>query len=124
MKLGEIIVAIPSLNKVLNSDLSLPVLNRAEKLADALERDVKFFNDEKEKIILKFNGVINNDELKIPPENVNDFNKSIMDLLNTDVDVEFKHLVINGDFENIRMSSLDKWQLKSFITIKFKEGDD
>jgi len=124
MKLGEIINVIPSLNKVLDSDLSLPVLNRVEKIADALERDVKFFNDERVKIIQKYNGIINGDVLTIPKENIDNFNTDITELFNVDVDVDFKHLVINGDVENIKMKHIDRQQLKSFITIKFTEGDD
>lgn len=124
MKLGEIMTAIPSLNKVLNSDLSLPILNRVEKIWDALQRDIKFFNDEQMKIINKNNGIIKGEEFKIPPENIDNFNKDIIELLNTDVDVEFKHLFIDGDFENIRMKHIDRQQLKSFISIKFKESDD
>ena len=56
--LKEIINAVPALNKLADSDLPLPLAYKFSKMTKALQAEIDFFNDERNKVMKKYGGEI------------------------------------------------------------------
>lgn len=119
MKLKKIIDAVPALQKLANADMSLKRLYWVKKLITQLESEVKFFNEEREKIIKKHceNG-------KVKPDHVDEYKKDFEELLALEVNVNYKEVEI-PDTEDIKLSVNDLEALNGFVKVLFEdEGND
>lgn len=116
MKLLKIVSAQEALKKLSASDLTLKCLYWVRKLISKIEPELKFFYEERDKIIKKHsdgNG-------KIIPESIPAVNKEIEKLLELDIEVHYTAAEI-PDTENITLSNNDISALEGFVKIIFTE---
>jgi len=91
MTLKEIILAYPIITK-LAGEVNLPtkMKYKTSLLLNDITPSVEFFEKERMEIISKFNTSDNPDEITIPTESMEDFNKEVEELVNTEFEGEIK----------------------------------
>ena len=119
MKFAQVVNALPSLQKLAGQDLSIKKLYKISKLLGNLEKEIAFYDAQRNKILSQYCDVVGNqyvprkeDKAKMVVE--------INELLDTDIECEINEVVIGID-ENIKLSYNDIISLKGFVSI---EGDD
>lgn len=122
MKLIEIVNAVPALQKLNNQNLALQLSYNIMKMADCLQAEIKFFDEQKNRIFEKY-GKKRNGELRIPERNEKQANNEFKELLNTDVFIkdEFKKVKIPLS-EDIKLSANDITNLLSFVEFTEQEA--
>jgi len=91
MTLKEIILAYPIFTKFAG-EVNLPtkMKYKISLLLNELSPSIEFFEKERVEIINKFNTSENPDEITIPTESMEDFNKEVEELVNTEFEGEIK----------------------------------
>lgn len=120
MKMRNLVDAIPSIHKIANQDLRARTLYRVSLLLDRFEGELKTYDEVRRKLIEKYCEEV---EGKIIPktETAAEFEREMLELLDTEVDTEgLKTVEIPAD-EDIRISYADLTMLGEFIKIKFEE---
>ena len=119
MKIGQIVEALPSLQKLAAQDLSIKMLYKIDKLLGKLNDELVFYNDQRTKIFNKYYDIVGN-QYQPREENIEQLNAEMGELLDTEVECDIKEVVINVN-EDVKLSYNDLVQLKGFIRI---EGED
>lgn len=115
MKLLTIMNAVGAFTKLANSDLSLPNAYKLQKLVAALQTEIDFFNEKKQKIYEKFAV-----DGGIPEDSVPVAQAELDELLSLEVQTEFAPLRLPLT-EDIKISASDIGFLSPFI--EFTGGD-
>ena len=115
MNIGQVIDALPSLQKLVGQDLSIKKLYKVSKLLGNLENEVAFYNEQRAKIISKYCDVVEG-RYKPREEDVDKLNAELNELYNTEIEYEINEVVIGLD-ENIKMSYNDLVMLQGFVRI-------
>ena len=116
MKLGKIINALPALQKLAGEDLTIKTLYRVSKLMQRLEKEIDFFNAERNKAIEELCVKEKGAQCKIPEENREALDKRLEDLSNLDIEPEIEPTKISSD-ENMRLSYNDLKALEGLVLI-------
>ena len=116
MKLGKIINALPALQKLAGEDLTIKTLYRVSKLMQRLEKEIDFFNAERNKTIEELCVKEKGAQYKIPEENREALDKRLEDLSNVDIEPEIEPTKISSD-ENMRLSYNDLKALEGLVLI-------
>ena len=119
MKIGQVVNALPSLQKLAEQDLSIKKLYKISKLLGNLESEVAFYNGQRSKIMSKYCDIVGN-QYKPREEDFTKLNTELGELLDTNIEYEVNEVVIGID-EDIKLSYNDLVALKGFVRI---EGDD
>lgn len=119
MKIIQVVNALPSLQKLAGQELTTKTLYKIQRLFGNLEREIAFYNEQRNKILTKYCDVVGNqyvprkeDEAKLSAE--------LDELLNIEIECEIKEVVIGVD-EDIKLSYNDLMTLQGFVRI---EGED
>lgn len=122
MKMRTLVDAIPSIRKIANQDLHAKTLYRVSLLLDKFDRELKTYDEIKEKLIEKY--CVRKDGKVIPkPEYADVFEKEMLELLDMEIDTkDIKTVEIPAD-EDIRISYTDLCLLGEFIKIKSAEDE-
>ena len=119
MKIGQVVEALPSLQKLARQDISIKKLYKISKLLGNLEDEIAFYNAQRNKIISQYCDVVGNQYVP-RQEDEGKLNAELSELLDTDVECEINEVAI-GDNENIKLSYNDLIALRGFVRI---EGED
>ena len=116
MKLRTIIDALPALQKLSAQDFTPKTLYRVRKLIQSLETEVKFFNDERDKVVAKYR----QGGEKLTGAQLAAADAELATTLDIEVDVTFTRPQI-PDSENYRLSNNDLEQLAAFVDFTFED---
>jgi len=119
MKLRTVINALPALQKLSAQDFTPRTLYGVRKLISKLETEVKFFNDEKEKIVAKYRDKGG----KLSEQDIKEIDKELAAVLDVEIECEIKKPVI-PDSENYKLSNNDIEQLKDLVDFTFDESEN
>ena len=110
MIMKTLVDALPSIRKIAGQDLHAKTLYRVSLLLDRFDRELKAYDETREKLIEKY--CDRKDGKVIPkPDRAAEFEREMRELLNMDVDM------------NVRISYADLCLLGEFIKIKFEEDE-
>lgn len=101
MKLKDILIAVPALQKLAAAELTLKIAYELQQLNSALQNDLDFFDREKAKIVNRLGEIKGNE-----PE--------ITELLNMDVNTEI-HRVKIPLTEHVKLSANDINAVRAFV---------
>ena len=119
MKIGQVVNALPSLQKLAEQDLSIKKLYKVSKLLGNLENEIAFYNEQRSKIMAKYCDVVGN-QYKPREEDMAKLNAEIGELLDTEIEYEIKEVILDLN-EDIKLSYNDLIALDGFVRI---EGED
>ena len=122
MKLGNVVTSLPALQKLAGETLTPKTLYWVSKLLSKLDTEISFFNEERTKIVTELGEEVENDKWKIPQENRAEFERRMDDLLNVEIDTEFKVVQIPVT-ENVKLSYNDIRMLDGFVELVLAEND-
>ena len=116
MKLGKIVNALPALQKLANESFSIKTLYKMSKLMQRLDKEISFFNTERNKIIEELCEKEDDGKIKIPDKNKDEINRRLQELgdLDIDPDIEPIRLDIN---ENVQLSYTDLIILEGIVEL-------
>jgi len=116
MKMRDLVVAVPVLQKVAAERLSLKTLYRVSKLLSVIDRELAFYNAERKKIITLFGNNVQNDKWEIPLENKEIFQEKMLELDNLDIDARFEPVKLPTS-ETLQLSYNEIKLLRGFIEL-------
>ncbi len=121
MKLGRIVNAVPALQKVASTDLSLSVLYRVGRLMDSLEKQLDFYNEQRDTALAKYGTETETEPGRwlIASENLPAYEARMAELL--DVEVDDVSPVRIPVCENLRLSYNDLSALQGFVELEGAE---
>jgi hypothetical protein len=115
MKIGQIVEALPSLQKLAGQELTIKKLYKISKLMGKLNEELAFYNEQKAKILAKYCDVVDN--RYVPrEEEVEKLNAEMGELLGTEIEYEVQEVVLDLD-EDVKLSYNDLVQLQGFVRI-------
>ena len=121
MYLKEIVLAVPALTKLTSANLQLKTAYALKQIVDKLQKDVDFFNQERNKIVDKYGNVQNDGTIVIPEEYQSIADEEYNRLLSMDIDSDFSRLKIHIS-EDAKLSVNDLTLLSPFVD--FVEDDN
>lgn len=123
MKTKNLVDALPSIRKIAGQDLRAKTLYRVSLLLDRFDKELKAYDETREKLILKY--CDRKDGKVVPkPDCAADFEREMMELLDMEIDMNgMKTVKIPAD-EDIRISYTDLCLLGEFIEIEFEEDEE
>lgn len=116
MKIGQVVEALPSLQKLAGQDLSIKKLYKVSKLLGSLDNEIAFYNNQRNKILSQYCDIVGNQYIPRKEDEAK-LNAELRELLDTDIEGEIKEVVLGID-ENIKLSYNDLMALKGFVTIE------
>lgn len=119
MKIKHVVDALPSLQKLAGQDLSMKKLYKVSKLLSNLDKEIAFFNEQKDKLFVKYCDIVGNQYVPREATKIQ-FTQEFNELLDTDIECEIKEVAIGTD-EDVKLSYHDLMALKGFVAI---EEDD
>lgn len=100
MTLNEIILAYPTITKLADdATLSTKTKYKICLLLNELTPSIEFFEKERLEIIAKYNTSEDPDAITIPTEKIEEFNKDVQELIDTEFEGELKKGEISMDSE-------------------------
>ncbi len=117
MKLKNIVEALPALQKLASEDLTIKTLYKVKKLMERLDKEIEFYNSERNKAIEQLCKLEGGTKYTIPDENREALNKRLQELLDVTVEPPIESLVIFTD-ENMRLSYKDLKALEGILEIR------
>ena len=121
MKMVNIVNAQPALEKIASVDLPLKLLYSLTKLMEKLEREMRFFNEERDRLIIKYGEQEEDGTFRIPGESVEDFQREANEL--ADIDVEWDVTPIAMPLlDGLKLSYNELKMLEGFIELRGDEG--
>lgn len=123
MIMKTLVDALPSIRKIAGQDLHAKTLYRAKRLLDRFDRELKAYDETREKLIEKY--CDRKDGKVVPkPDRAAEFEQEMRELLNMDVDMNGVQPVEIPAEEDVRISYTDLCLLGEFIKIKFEEEEE
>ena len=113
MLLKEIVSAVPALGKLTAANLRLKTAYELKKTADILQKEVDFFEQERQKILEKYGKVQEDGAVLIPAEQQTQADEEYARLLSMEVQPDFSRLQISVS-EDAKLSVNDLAALAPF----------
>lgn len=121
MKMVNIVNAQPALEKIASVDLPLKLLYSLTKLMEKLEREMRFFNDERDKLIIKYGEQEEDGTFRIPGDKVAEFQLHASELADIDVEWDIAPIVLPL-IDDLKLSYHELKMLEGFIELRGDEG--
>lgn len=121
MKLSTIVNAVPALQKLAATNLSPRTLYWISKLMAKVDRELAFFNREREKIVRELGKEVEGGKWEIPAENRETLDKRIADLLDIDIDDDDLKVAKIPTTEPITMSYNELRTLEGLVELELDE---
>lgn len=121
MTIRQIVKAMPSLQKIVGYELSVSQLYYAKKLINAVNNELDFYYSWRRDMIDR-HCEKDGDKLKYKDGTGNAFNGELQELLDLEVDLNVKPLVLS-ERDDIRLTLCDMDALEGLVEIKI-EGDE
>ena len=119
MKIIQVINALPSLQKLAEQELTTKTLYKIQKLFGNLEKEIAFYNEQRNKILTQYCDIVGNQYMP-RAEDKEKLNAEMGELLDIDIESDIKEVVIGFD-EDIKLSYNDLQALKGFVRIEGEE---
>lgn len=119
MKLGEVVGALPALQKLASEKLTAKALYRVSKTLSRLDKEIGFFNAERCKIVEELGEKVEDKEgaYEIPAANREEFNKRMAELSDIEIDPPIAVIKISTT-EDIRLSYNDLRMLEGIVELE------
>lgn len=122
LKLNELLNATDALQTLSKKSLQARPAFQVVRLLKAADKEIQEFNDVRVKVVNQYGDKDENGELitdengncHIAPEHINEFNKELNDLLNTEIEINANMLSL-GDLEELEFTPSDLALLEPFI---------
>lgn len=122
LKLNELLNATDALQTLSKKSLQARPAFQVVRLLKAADKEIQEFNDIRVKVVNQYGDKDENGELitdengncHIAPEHINEFNKELNDLLNTEIEINANALSL-GDLEELEFTPSDLALLEPFI---------
>ena len=121
MKMVNVVNAQPALEKIASVDLPLKLLYSLKKFMEKLEREMKFFNEERDKLILKYGEQEDDGMFRIPNERVEDFQREANELADIDIEWDVQPIILPL-MDGLELSYKELKTLEGFIELRGDEG--
>lgn len=121
MKMGEIVTALPALQKLANEKLTLKTLYQVSHTMSLLDKEIDFYNQERMKIIESLGNNVEGDKWQIPKENMEEYQTRMEELINLEIASEIKPILLPTS-ENLQMSYNDIKALDGFVSLDFVDS--
>jgi hypothetical protein len=112
--IGQIVNSVGAFQKLANADLSLRTAHQLNRLIAELEKELAFFESEREKIINRNHISVIAGRTAGTEEGINEAEREFSELLNMEVELEAEQLEISIS-EEARLSSKDVGVLTPFL---------
>lgn len=116
MKLGAIINALPALQKLAAENLTIKTLYKLDKQMRRLEKEIDFFNAERNKAIEELCEKDNGSQYIIPEKNRGELEKRLQELAGLDIEPDIEAVKISTG-ENIKLTYIDLSSLKGIVEL-------
>lgn len=113
VKLSEIVNARQALQKMMTKELPIKTAYRLSKLVNAVNDELGNFEDQRKKLVEKY-GEKKGEEVVVPKDKAQDFQKDMQELLDVEVKIDFDPISLS-DIGEISLSPVDITLLDSFI---------
>lgn len=124
MKMLDLAMAIPVLQKLGSQDLSVSTLYRLTSLMDKLNVHVNFYNFQRVKLLEQYCQKAPDGNYKPIPERSEEFNVRLNELMGVEIDTDgLKLPFVISESENIRLSYNDIKAAEQFIKIGGAEDE-
>lgn len=119
MKIIQVVNAFPALQKLAGQELTTKNLYKISKLFGNLEREIAFYNEQRNKILAKYCDIVGNQYVPRKEDEAK-LNAELDELLNIEIECEIKEVVIGLD-EDIKLSYSDLMALQGLVRIEGEE---
>lgn len=116
MKLGTIVNALPALKKIAGENLTIKTLYKVSMLMKTIDKELEFYNTERNKIIEELCKKDEGTRFIIPKENRDEVDKRIKELSDIDIDPAIEPIKISTA-EKICLSYNDLCALDGIIEL-------
>lgn len=120
MKMGKLVEALPALQKLAAAELTPKTLYWVNKLMSKIDKELAFFNEQRDKALAELGTEIEPNKWKIAPENRSAFEERMMELANIDIEESFKVVKLPMS-ENVSLSYNDLKSLEGLVELDFVE---
>lgn len=112
MTYKKIIEAKDALIKISNQDLSVKSAVRLARMIKSIDKELELFREQHIKISEKYGKEVDGESFKIEECNVEEFNKSVKELLDTETENDYTPIDIDTD---VKLTATEVIQLEDFI---------
>ena len=120
MKMGKLVEALPALQKLAAAELTPKTLYWVSKLMSKIDKELAFFNEQRDKALAELGTEIETGKWKIDPDKRSVFEERMTELANIDVDETFKVVKLPMS-ENVSLSYNDLRSLEGLVELDFVE---
>ena len=123
MRIGQIVNALPALQKLGNENLTLKTLYWVNKLLSALDKELSFYNAQQRKILNELGTEVQPGKWEIPPEIREQYLARMTELANIEIEGDFKVVKLPMT-ENVSLSYNDMKMLEGLVELDFVEKSE
>jgi len=115
MTLSQVINAVPALNKVSSTPISLFLSYKVKKLLNTIQGDVDFFNEKQQELVEKYGYIKDDNSYVIDEDKKQVFQIEMNELAQMQVDIQVEKIALPID-SPIELSVIEIGSLEPFIT--------
>ena len=119
MRIGQIVNALPALQKLGNENLTLKTLYWVNKLLSALDKELSFYNAQQRKILNELGTEVQTGKWEIPPEMREQYLARMAELDGIEIDNAFPVVKLPVT-EHVSLSYNDLKLLEGFVELEFE----
>lgn len=119
MKIGNIVSAMPALQKVAAADMRPRTLYKVSKLMDSLDHALTFYN-ERQAYLVKSMGHETGTGWRVDDDKVEEYRKKMQEVIDVEIADEIEPVKIPVD-ENVKLSYQDLCLLRGLIELEAEE---
>lgn len=123
MKLKTLAGAYPALTKLASQDMPTTVLYRFSKILEALEPDIRFFMNQRGKLLEKY-GTLENGQYVVSEENVQKFTDELAELEDIEAEIDCVKLgmpLVIPVGTDVKLSYVDLCFLEEILKLEEQE---
>lgn len=121
MKMGQIITAVPALQRLADEKLTLKTLYKVNRLLSSLDKEISFYNQERIKLIESLGNNVQGDKWAIAQDKQAEYQERMTELMNLEIETEISPVMLPTS-ESIQMSYNDIKALEGFVELDFVES--
>ena len=114
MKMGKLVEALPALQKLAAAELTPKTLYWVSKLMSKIDKELAFFNEQRDKALAELGTEIETGKWKIDPDKRSVFEERMTELANIEIDETLKVVKLPMT-ENVSLSYNDLRSLEGLV---------
>lgn len=123
MKMGKLVEALPALQKLAAAELTPKTLYWVSKLMSKIDKELAFFNEQRDKALAELGTEIETGKWKIDPDKRSVFEERMTELANIEIDETLKVVKLPMT-ENVSLSYNDLRSLEGLVELDFVEDSE